>query len=459
MNILSDILRLAAAERPFWDARLGQVLASGVPTNADTATFSGAMKTRFIGPIRDTMHKGRVLLWGSGGETGAGTPEGFKGILPSAEDISFVGNEFRIPFKTKRNQAVGFRSENELLMAPGASGYTYLTEPLRYAYGLFNITGQLMKAAEVGEGAFKAAFRSEMDDTVLTSQLDFNRAAWGDGSGKMATVRTTTAAGQSVIPVDTTINFRGGEIIDFVQAAANVVSNQGGYTVLAVDRTNRTITVSPALGTGGVTANTDFLVRASIDSTVAAPNNSFNKEIQGIQSIVTDTGTLHGMNPATVPFWKSYVKNIGGAISDAVIRDALDGVGFEAGVDMENDLDYALISTRGIRRRYADTLLGVKQFVNVESLHLRGGFKYLDFDGNPWFVDDACPIGTVVGLSLKDFFWAQSSDWDWMDQDGDVLKWESRRDRYVAVLYKYCQLGTVARNRHFRLTGITDDVR
>lgn len=424
---------------------------------ADTATFSGAMRTRFIGPIRDTMHKGRVLLWGSGGDTGAGTPGGFKGILPSAEDISFVGNEFRIPFKTKRNQAVGFRSENELLMAPGASGYTYLTEPMRYAYGLFNITGQLMKAAEVGEGAFKAAFKSEMDDTVLTSQLDFNRAAWGDGTGVMTTIRTNEAAGQTVIDVNSTINFRGGEIIDGVTVATGVVI-EPARTVVGIDRANRTITVSPALTTG-LTATTDGWVRASVDSTVATPNNSWNKEIQGIQSIVTDTGTLHNVSPTTVPFWKSYVKNIGGAISDAVIRDALDGVGFEAGVDMENDLDYALISTRGLRRRYADTLLGVKQFVNVEALHLRGGFKYLDFDGNPWFCDDACPTGTVVGLSLKDFFWAQSSDWDWMDKDGEVLKWESRRDRYVAVLYKYCQLGTTARNRHFRLTGITDDVR
>jgi hypothetical protein len=459
MKFLSDILRLADQASGAWSNRLASLVLAGTPMNADTATFSGAMKTRFIGPIRDTMHKGRVLLWGSGGDTGAGTPGGFKGILPSAEDISFVGNEFRIPFKTKRNQAVGFRAENELLMAPGASGYTYLTEPMRYAYGLFNITGQLMKAAEVGEGAFKAAFQAEMDDTVLTSQLDYNRAAWGDGSGKMATVRTTTAAANTVVPVDTTINFRGGEIIDFVDASGVVQSAQGGYTVIGVDRTNRQLTISPALGTGGVTQNTNFLVRASIDSTVAAPNNSFNREIQGIQSIVTDTGTLHGVNPATVPFWKSYLKNIGGAVSDAVIRDALDGVGFEAGVDMENDLDYALISTRGIRRRYADTLLGVKQFVNVESQNLRGGFKYLDFDGNPWFCDDACPIGTVVGLSLKDFFWAQSSDWDWMDKDGDVLKWENRRDRYVAVLYKYCQLGTTARNRHFRLTGITDDVR
>lgn len=424
---------------------------------ADTSTFSGAMKTKFIGPIRDVMAKGRVLLWGSGGDTGGGTPEGFKGILPRAEDISFVGNEFRIPFKTKRNQAVGFRSENELLMAPGASGYTYLTEPMRYAYGLFNITGQLMKAAQVGEGAFKAAFKSEMDDTVLTSQLDFNRAAWGDGSGKMATARTGTLSG-ATITVDTTINFRGGEVIDWVDASGVILTGNAGLTVIAVDRTNRTLTFSPAVTTG-LTNAASFAVRASIDSTPAAPNNSFNKEIQGIQSIVTSSGSLHGVNPSTVPFWKSYVANVGGSISDSALRDALDGIGFESGVDLEGSMDFALISTRGIRRRYADTLVGLKQFNDVQSQSLRGGFKYLDFDGNPWFVDDACPVSTVVGLSLKDFFWAQMSDWDWMDQDGDVLKWESRRDRYVAVLYKYCQLGTTARNRHFRLTGVTDLVQ
>lgn len=461
MKFLSDIHTLARIERGLggsrWADGLSAIEVSGAPMNADTASFSGAMKTRFLGPIRDVMHQGRVLLWGSGGDGGAGTPKGFKGILPMAENISFVGNEFRIPFKTKRNQAVGFRSEHEVLPAPGASGYTYLTEPMRYAYGVFNITGQLMEAAEVGEGAFKAAFRSEMDDTVLTSKLDHNRAAWNDGSGIMTTIRNNEAAGQTILDVNSTINFRGGEIIDGLTVATGVVI-EPARTVIGVDRVSRTITVSPALTTG-LTNTTDGFVRSSIDSTVAAPNNSWNKEIQGILSIVSSTGALHGVNPATVPFWKSYVLNIGGAISDAVVHDALDNVGFESGVDLEGDMAYALISTRGIRRRYADTLLGLKQFVNVESQNLRGGFKYLDFDGNPWFVDDSCPVGTLVGLSLKDFFWAEMSDWDWMDKDGDVLKWESRRDRYIAVLRKYSQLGTTARNRHFRLTGITDDVR
>lgn len=420
---------------------------------ADTATFSGAMKTRFLGPIRDNFHKGKVLLFGDS----EANPEDFKGILASSENIDFVGNEFRIPWKQKRNQAVGFRSENETLPAPGVSKYTYLTEPLRYAYGLFNITGQLMKASETNEGAFKSAFKQEMEDTVLSLKLDFNRAAFNDGSGKFTEIRSAEALGQTVIDVNSTINFRGGEVVDFVDAAAVVISP--AHEVTAVDRANRTITVTPA--TVAALTTSHFIVRASSDSTIAVPNNSQNKEIQGLTSLVSDTGTLHGINPATNPLWKSYVRGSIGAISDAAIRDAIDGVGFESGIDLagSSEIDFALVSTRGVRRRYADTLLSVKRFTNAESVKLHGGFKALDFDGHPFFVDDQNPLGVLHGLSLKDFFWAQMSDWEWMEEDGNVLKHVSRKDRYEAVLFKYCQLGTTARNRHFRLTGVTDDVK
>jgi hypothetical protein len=418
---------------------------------ADTSTFSAAMKTKFIGPIRDNLHQGKVLLFGDPNAN----PGDFKGIQSSAENIDFVGNEFRIPLKAARNQAVGFRSEGEILPAPGASKYTYLTEPMRYAYGLFNITGQLMKASESNEGAFKSAFKQEMEDTVLTTKIDHNRAAFGDGSGKFADVRTTTASPATVIPVSSTVNFRGGEIIDFVAANATVVS--AAHTVTAVDRANRQITVSPATA-ATVTAGTHFIVRASSDSTTSTPNNSQNREIQGLTSLISATGTLHGVNPATYPFWKSYANAVGGAISDSVIRDGLDNVGFESGIETTAN-DFALITTRGVRRRYADTLLSVKRFTNVDAVTLRGGFSTLLFDDHPFFTDDQCPVGTLWGLHLPDFFWAQLSDWDWMDEDGKVLKWESRRDRYVAVLYKYSQLGVTRRNGSFTLTGITDDVR
>src|SRR5690606_34412359 len=105
-----------------------------------------------------------------------------------------------------------------------------------------------------------------------------------------------------------------------------------------------------------------------------------------------------------------------------------------------------------------DTLTSVKRFSNAEAVKLRGGFTALMFDENPIFTDDLCPVGNVYGLSLKDFFWVQNSDWEWMEEDGSVLKWNGR-DGYTGVLFKYCQLGTSRRNVHFRLTGATDDDR
>ena len=56
-------------------------------------------------------------------------------------------------------------------------------------------------------------------------------------------------------------------------------------------------------------------------------------------------------------------------------------------------------------------------------------------------------------------FWSQMSDWEWMEEDGEVLKWEPRYDRYVGVLFKYCNLGTWARNRHGKIVNAEDDVK
>jgi hypothetical protein len=302
-----------------------------------------------------------------------------------------------------------------------------------------------------------------MSDTTLASKLDFNRAAFNDGSGKMCSVTATGAGGGSlaaastVVNVDSTINFRGlGEVVDFVNASGTVQS--AAHTVTAVDRVNLSITITPGLA-NALTAGTHYPVRASIDSTAAIPNNSQNREINGLANIVNNTGVLHGFNPSTYSFWASYVNAVNGPISDAVLRTAKDTVGFNAGLDLEQGLDFALITTRGVRRRYADTLTGLKRFNNDEAVKLHGGFTALMFDENPIFIDDQCPMGNLYGLALNKMFWSQMSDWDWMEEDGHVLKWEPRRDRYIAILFKYCNLGTTFRTAHFRLTGLTDDVR
>lgn len=428
---------------------------------ADTATFSAAMKEKFIGPIRDNLHSGKVLLYGSSeseeGNDGPANPTDFQGIRKGGEDIAFTGNGFRIPLKKKRGGASGFRNENDRYSTPLASEYTYLEEPCRYQYGTFSISGPLMKAAEGEEGSFKSAFKAEMDDTLTSCKIDKNIAAWGNGSGVLATIRATEAAAQTVISVDSTVNFRTGEIIDGVTIATGVVI-EPAREVVAVDRPNRTITVSPALTTG-LTQDTDGWVRSSPDSTIAAPNNSWNKVHPGLDSIVDSAGTLHGVSPTTTPLWSSYERAVGGAITDTVIRTAKDEVGFESGLDEGGPNEFVILTTRGIRRRYADTLVSVKRFNDAESVKLHGGFTAVMFDESPIFTDDHCPVGRMYGLRVPKLFWAELSDWDWMDQDGGVLARVPNHDGYQAVLYKYDTLGTTQRNAHFKLTGITDDVK
>lgn len=426
---------------------------------ADTATMGAALVRDTTGPIREVCHQGHVLLYGSGQDQAtkgdhAANPTGFKGIKASAEGVSLSDNTVKLRLHMGNNNSGGFRLENERYADPGNDQYVLAAEPMRSFYATFSLTGQLMAAASRGEKDFKPAFQESMDRLALSSRGHVNQAAFGNGSGVRATISANEAAGQTIISVDTTINFRGGEIVDGVTIATGVVI-EPARTVTGVDRPNRTITVSPALTTG-LTATTDGWVPASASSTVAAPNNSWNREIAGLSKLVSPTGTLHGISPTLYPRWASYLATAVGPISDDALRLAKDSVGFETGLD-ESGLEFILITTRGIRSNYADTQMPLKRHVNTQKL--QGGFDAIMFDENPIFVDDACQPGRLYGLRVPKLLWAQVKDWSWMDEDGAVLSRVPGRDQYQAVLFTYIQMMTTERGAHFQLQGIDDTIR
>lgn len=429
---------------------------------ADTATMGAALVRDTTGPIRETAHRGRVLLYGSGSGNGDGNsnpdgaanPTGFKGIIGNSGGVSMTENTVKMRLHMRYNPGHGARNENDTLPSPGSDTYSTLAEPLRANYSLFSLTGQLIAAAERGEADFKPAFQESVERTVTAAKGSLNRQAFGNGTGVLTAVRTAAIAGATVIDVDTTIYFRGGEIVDMVTIATGAVTSPG-LEVIAVNRAARQITVSPGL-TGAAAVTTDGLVLASPNSTIAAPNNSWNRETQGLRSIVASTGTLHGITPAVFPQWVSFQQGAVGAISDSVLRNAKDSVGFETGLD-EDGMEFAIITTRGIRSAYADTQMPLKRHVNTQKLE--GGFDVIMFDGNPIFVDDHCQPETVYGLRLPKLEWKMLKDWSWMDEDGAVLSRVTGKDQYVAVLYQYGNLVTTHRGAHFVLQGVTDTVR
>lgn len=423
---------------------------------ATLSTFSAAMKTKFIGPIRDQLNSNHVLLFGLRSKDDKATekPDGsadFKGIEAMAEGIDFVGNEFRIPLRTSRNQGIGSRAENAVLPAPGNEGFAYITDPLRYHYGLFNITGQLLKASESNEGAFKRALSVEMNGTVDSLKRKVNIDAYGSGNGVLVEV-SGTAATTTTLPVNTTVHFQVGEIVDVYDVSGSAYL-ANARTVTAVNRAGRTITISGA--NISVDAG-DQIIRASSDSTSGTPNNDKNQTINGLGNLIGNTGTVHGIDSSTATYWRSTVVDASGAVvGDTLLRQLSDGIGFESGADDE----MVLITTRGIRNRYANTLTALKRFNDAQSMTLRGGFKALLFDDKPLVIDDHCPPGNVFAVNTKAMFWSQNSDWEWMDMDGEALKWEPRYDRYISILFKYANLGTTARNRLGKIINAQDDVK
>jgi len=426
---------------------------------ASLTTFSNAMKTKFIGPIRDNLSSNKVLLYGMrtrDEDKKSALPQGsreFRGIEASADGIDFVGNEFRIPLRSSRNQGTGFRSENVPLPAAGNQGYLQITEPMRYAYGTFNITGQLLKASESQEGAFRKAVTAEMRGLVDDLKRHTNIAGYGTGTGVIATVTTGVASATQAI--DTSRYLAGGEFVDIYDSTLTTYRGTVAHEVVSIVRgASPTVTFAASV----TTTTNDVLIRASSSSTTSAPNNDKNVAVTGLEKIVDSTGVLHGLNPATAGqgFWAATELPVAGAIvGDDKLRELFDGIGIESG----DDEDLILITTRGIRKRYANTLTAFKRFNDEKSMTLRGGFKAILFDDTPMVVDDHCPTGVIWALNTDALFWSQMSDWEWLEEDGTVLKHVTGFDKYEAHLFKYLNLGTWARNRHGKITGAADDQR
>jgi len=425
---------------------------------ATLTTFANAMKTKFIGPIRDNLSSNKVLLYGArtrdeDKETKDPAATGdFRGIQALADGIDFVGNDFRIPLRASRNQGTGWRGENVPLPAAGNQGYLQITEPLRYAYGVFNITGQLIKASESQEGSFRKAVTAEMKGLVDDLKRKTNIAGYGDGTGVVATVTTGVASATQTL--DTTIYLQGGEIVDFYDSTLVTYRGTTSRTILSVNRATKQIVLDASV----TTTTNDVMIFASSDSVAATPSNDKNSAINGLEKIVDSTGALHGLNPATAgqAFWASTEIDASSAIvGDTILRQLTDSIGFESGSDEE----MVLITTRGVRTRYAATLQSMKRFTDAQSMTLRGGFKAILFDDKPMVVDDHCRVGRIYALNTDAMFWSQMSDWEWLDQDGDMLKQVPGFDKYVAYLFKYFNLGTFARNRHGKIINAADDSR
>lgn len=367
-------------------------------------------------------------------------------IQSSAQNITQNGREVIFDTHIGRNHGIGARGVREKLPVAGAQKYKQAHLYLKNLYGAIEVDGQLFEQAADNYNAFINVVDNEIKGLKRDLANDLNRQIYGDASGKIAVVKT--AATSTTIVFDNVQFVEEGMTVDLLDGTDLVdgvptVKNSGGHlTVVSVNEATGAVTFSASIAA----AVGDIIVRASNGT------NSFGKELTGLSAIVSDTGSLHGINPAEVGSWKSTVVSNVGNITELGLINLVQSVDKKGG-----DVDVFLASP-GVFNAYWSLLTSLRRFTN--GAELSGGQRAFTFEGvgKPIkFVSDyAAPKGTLFALSSNELVINRKRDWAWMDRDGSMWSRVADTDAYEARIFQYSEIGTYRRNAHAKMTGINE---
>lgn len=414
-----------------------------------TANADAVLKDHYIGPVREQLNQKSVLMFAADDDgspdSSRGETHGFRGLARESEAIEFAGRQWIIPHHISRNEGLGAIAEGGPLPVAGQQGYEDMKDTIKHNVGVIRLTRFAIKLSNRNAAAFLKLLEGETKGAVNDLRKDIGRQAYGNSTGSLAAV---TADGANTVTVDSVQYLRVGMFIDLID-----VTND---TVLAA---NRQIT--------GIVESTKVVTYSGADATATTNHRlcrtgSWKKEINGLGNLISDTGTVHGVDSTLAAnIWHRSTLRDGGAqtFNEDTGQQIVDAVGRSGNGEVE-----LIITTRGVRRRYVNTLKSEKRFTNEQAVTLRGGFKAILFNEMPLVFDDDCPKGTMWFLNLDALLWAylpngdEPGYWDWVDDDGAILsRATDRTDAFEGYLAADHDLGVTARNQLGKYYNLADD--
>lgn len=367
---------------------------------------------------------------------------GWKRIQSTSEGVTDeVGGKYvTFPVKVRRNAGIGYRNEMEALPAAGQQGFNNVRVGLKYGYGRVRLSGQTFKLVNKNFQAFSSAMDLEMTGLKNDLAKDTSRIWYGDGTGTVAKVPASTATVNTCV-VSSAQYLQLGMQVDIGTAAQLLAAT--------APATNRQITAI-----SGTTVTFDGAAVSLSATSLIVRTGNYLREPNGLGSIVTNSGALFNIDPATEPSWAAIVDANGGtnrALSEGLMITDTDNTRVNGGKTS------LILMSLGVRRAYFNLLTQQRRYTNTTEF--AGGLKGLAFNNGteiPCIEDVDMTPNTMYGLEEDVFKIYQEADWDWMDQEGQVWKWVVGFDAYEAVLEKYFEVGINRRNANFKLTDITE---
>jgi hypothetical protein len=424
----------------------------------DTTKADAVLRDYYLPVVREMVNQRAILLFGYSpselaqgfGSMNAAKGEtmDYRGISRDSEQVQFAGRRWVVAVHTGRNESGTARAENATLPAAGQQGWNDLIDKVRRFYKTIQLSGFSMAVSERSVGAYLRLLEAETQGAINDLRKDLNRQAYGEQTGRLCEI---TADGANTVTVDNLQYLRVGMFVDIVNKSTDAVLAVNRQ-ITAINPTTRVVTYNGAD------------VAATPATHVLAVEGNWKQEINGLRNMLRSDqaafSLLHGIDAATAgnEWWKAKQSDGGNAVFD---EDAgqllLDNIGAEG---METGM---IITTRGIRRRYVNTLKAQKRWNDAQAGTMHGGFKYIDYNGYPMLFDDDAPKQHMFFIRPEDFLWIwlYGNDFSWMDRDGAILrKVEAPADidAYKATLFRYCDLGITGRKFNGVIYNLADDI-
>ena len=366
---------------------------------------------------------------------------------------------------TGRSGGIGARREGVALPAAGRQRHSSLPIPVRWNTARIQLTVQLMNMAKGEPGAFVDALESEMGGIKKDAMRDINRQLFGTSNGVIATCGTTTTSATIVLATTTTAaqmrHLYVGRFVDVgtVASPQTVALNR---EITAVDTTNKTITVSGAtMSTTGSHFIFNYNSGGASDNPGAQEDGQ--SECTGLQTILSNSATLHTLTVASVPVWKANVYANSGTnrpISDTLVDYALLDIAAQSGESPD-----MMVSNIGVFVQGKGVLSAYQR--NLDTVEMKGGFTGIRWNtpgvsGSgvkdlAWTTDFDAPANRLELLNSSKLVCHQIAEgWQWMDDDGAVLSRVPDHLAYEAVLYTSMELGCVQRNAHGSIQDLAE---
>lgn len=369
-------------------------------------------------------------------------------IERDSESVDFTGRRAIFPLHTGPNHSSTSFADGGTLATPGYQTYQDAIVGIKFHDAGLEITDATIKLAEGDNaGAFVNILDEETKRIAQDMKKNMNRQVFGRGSSGVITNLTSSPAAATTFTVASTQYLRVGQPVDIVTESNGTL--KASVTITAINRTTNTLTVSAAVT---ATTTTDGLTKPG----------AWGNEIEGgLQNATAATGTFHGINRATAgnEFWQGKRRDAASATAgESLFEQLADDIGQEG-----DDLD-AFLTSRGIRRRLADTYQSQKRFNDARAVELHGGYTAIFVNEIPVISDDDVPKGWVFGIKNAMFKWAEVASPDWLkSKDGTV--WHladgstagSKRAAWQAWFIWYASLASLAPNKTGAIVNAADD--